>query len=61
MEESQKKMLMYVLLALGAFLLLAPAEYQAYVPVKVDTSTRQIIAFVALLGAYYYYNNEKLF
>ena len=52
---------MYVLLALGAFLLLAPAEYQAYVPVKIDTTTRQIVACVAILGAYYYYNNEKLF
>jgi hypothetical protein len=61
MDASQTQMLMYALLAVGLFLLFAPQEYQAYVPVKLDTSTRQIIGCVALLGAYYYYNGEKLF
>jgi hypothetical protein len=61
MDPSQTQMLMYVLLAVGIFLLIAPQQYQAYVPLKFDTSTRQIIGCVALLGAYYYYNGEKFF
>jgi hypothetical protein len=61
MDPSQTQMLMYVLLAVGLFLLFAPQEYQVYVPLKLDASTRQIIGAVALLAAYYYYNGEKLF
>ena len=61
MDASQTQMLMYLLLALGLFLLLAPAQYLAYIPVKMDEQTRQIVGAVALVGAYYYYNHEKLF
>lgn len=56
-----KKMMMYALLAVGVFLLAAPAQYQAMVPVQMESSTKQIVAIVALLAAYYYYNGEKLF
>lgn len=61
MDPSQVQILIYVLLAAGLFLLFAPAQYQAYLPVTLETSTRQIIGCVALLAAYYYYNGEKLF
>lgn len=55
------KMMMYVLFALGAFLLVAPPQYQSMIPIEMTTSTRQVVACVALLAAYYYYNGEKLF
>jgi hypothetical protein len=61
MDASQTQIAMYALLAVGLFLLFAPAQYQSYLPVTLDTSTRQIIGCVAILAAYYYYNGEKLF
>jgi uncharacterized membrane protein len=56
-----KKIIMYVLLAIGIFLLVAPSQYQALVPIPTGGYTKQIIAIVALVAAYYYYNGEKLF
>lgn len=61
MDASQTQILIYILVAAGLFLLFAPPQYQARLPVTLDTSTRQIIGCVALLSAYYYYNGEKLF
>lgn len=61
MDSTQTQVVIYVLLAAGLFLLFAPAQYQASLPVTLDSSTRQIIGCVALLGAYYYYNGERLF
>lgn len=55
----QKQMIMFALVAIGAFLLAAPPQYQTMI--KVDTPTKQIIACVAFLAAYYIYNDEKLF
>ena len=58
----KKQMMMYAFLAIGVFLLAAPAQYQAMIPLPIQySSTRQMLAVVALLAAYYYYNNEKLF
>ena len=61
MDTTQYQIIIYILLAAGLFLLFAPAQYQTYLPVTLETSTRQIVGCVALLTAYYYYNNEKLF
>jgi hypothetical protein len=61
MDSNQLQIIIYILVASGLFLLFAPAKYQTYLPVTLDTSTRQIVGCVALLAAYYYYNNEKLF
>lgn len=61
MNNSPIQIIIYILLAAGLFLLFAPTEYQTYLPVTLDTSTRQIVGCVALLTAYYYYNGEKLF
>lgn len=61
MDANQVKILIYILLALGLFLLFAPIQYQKYLPFKLTTSSRQIIGCVAILTAYYYYNGEKLF
>lgn len=61
MEISTTHIIIYSLLFIGLFLLFAPIEYQSYLPFKLETSTRQITGCIALLGSYYYYNNEKLF
>lgn len=57
----QKHIIMFTLLAVGVVLLLTPEEYQQYMPVKLTLSIRQIIGSISLLGAYYYFNNERLF
>lgn len=58
----KKQMIMYAFLAIGVFLLAAPTQYQAMVPLPIqDSSTRQILAAIAILAAYYYYNGEKFF
>lgn len=58
-----KQILIYVLFTLGVFLLLVPEQYKmfSYLPIKMETSTIQIIALISLLAAYYYYNGEKFF
>jgi hypothetical protein len=61
MDTTQNQIIIYILLISGLFLLFAPAKYQTYLPVTLETSTSQIIGVIALLTAYYYYNNEKLF
>lgn len=61
MDANQKKMMTYALLAIGVFLLAAPPSYQMAIPVRMDSSTRQMVACAALLAAYYFYNGEKLF
>jgi hypothetical protein len=61
MDSNQVQILIYILLAAGLFLLFAPAQYQAYLPVTMSNSTRQIVGCVCILAAYYYYNGEKLF
>lgn len=61
MDQTQVQIIIYILLAAGLFLLLAPAKYQTYLPVTMTTSTRQIVGCVAILTAYYYYNGERLF
>jgi hypothetical protein len=61
MDTTQNQLVIYIFLAAGLFLLFAPVKYQTYLSVTLDTSTRQMVGCVALLAAYYYYNNEKLF
>lgn len=61
MSDSQNQIIIYTSLIGGLFLLFAPEEYRSYLPVTLDTSTRQIVGSIAILIAYYYYNNEKLF
>ena len=57
----EKQIIMFTLLAVGIVLLLTPEEYQQYMPIKLTLSIRQIIGSISLLGAYYYFNNERLF
>ena len=61
MEQSKVQIIIYALIFAGLFLYFAPPKYQAYIPIKLETSTRQILGAVAFLTAYYYYNGEKLF
>jgi hypothetical protein len=56
-----KHIIMFTLLSAGIVLLLTPEEYQQYMPIKLTLSIRQIIGSISLLGAYYYFNNERLF
>jgi len=57
----QKHIIIITLLTAGLVLLLTPEEYQQYMPIKLSLSIRQIIGSISLLGAYYYFNNERLF
>lgn len=59
METNQ--IIILFLLFIGFYLILAPHQFNQYLPVTLDISTRQILGSIALLTAYYYYNNEKLF
>lgn len=57
MQQSQY--LAYALVAVAAFLMFAPPQYQMYVPVQMDMQTKQIAGIVALVAAYYFYNGQK--
>jgi len=57
MQQSQY--LAYALVAVAAFLMFAPPQYQMYVPVQMDMQTKQIVGIVALVAAYYFYNGQK--
>jgi hypothetical protein len=61
MDLNQNQIIIYILSAAGLFLLFAPQKYLEFLPVTLDTSTRQIVGCVFILIAYYYYNGEKLF
>ena len=56
----QNQNMVILFASIGLFFLFAPAQYQAYIPVQLNTQTKQIVACVALLLAYYYYNGERL-
>jgi hypothetical protein len=58
---NEKHIIIFTLLTTGIVLLLTPEEYQQYMPIKLTLSVRQIIGSISLLGAYYYFNNERLF
>lgn len=59
--NTQNQIIIYILVIAGLFLIFASPEYQEYLPVTIDASTRQIIGCIFILVAYYYYNDEKLF
>jgi hypothetical protein len=61
MNSPHIQIIVYTFFISGLFLLFASEQYQSYLPVTFNTSTRQIVGCVALLIAYYYYNGEKLF
>jgi hypothetical protein len=56
----QNQNMVILFASIGLFFLFAPDQYVAYLPVTLSTQHKQIIACVALLAAYYYYNGEKL-
>jgi hypothetical protein len=55
----QNEIIVYILLAIGLFLLLAPQDSPIQLPI--EQSTKQIIACIALVLSYYFYNNQKIF
>lgn len=55
----QSQYIAYALLAVAVFLMFAPPQYQMYIPVQMDTQTKQIVAVVAVVFAYYFYNGQK--
>ena len=59
LNQQQSQYIAYALLAVTVFLLLAPPQYQSYVPVQLDMQTKQIVAVLALVAAYYFYNVQK--
>jgi len=59
LTQQQSQYIAYALLAVTVFLLLAPPQYQSYVPVQLDMQTKQIVAVLALVAAYYFYNGQK--
>ena len=54
----QSQYVAYGLVAAAALIMFSPPEYQMYIPVQ-DMQTKQIIAVVAILAAYYFYNGQK--
>lgn len=59
LTTQQSQYLAYGLVAIAVFLMFAPPQYQMYLPVQTDMQTKQIIAVLAILGAYYFYNGQK--
>jgi flagellar biosynthesis protein FliR len=59
LTTQQSQNLAYVLVAVAAFLMFAPPQYQMYVPVQMDMQTKQMVAVAAAALAYYFYNGQK--
>lgn len=54
----QSKYVAYALIAAVVVLMLAPPQYQMYLP-QTDMQTKQIVSVVAIVIAYYFYNGQK--
>ena len=59
LTTQQSQYVAYALILTAAFLMFAPPQYQMYVPLQMDMQTKQIIAVVAFVAAYYFYNGQK--
>jgi hypothetical protein len=59
LTKQQSQYLAYALVAVAAFLMFAPPQYQMYVPVQMDAQTKQMVAVAAVVIAYYFYNGQK--
>lgn len=49
----------YFLVALAAFYIFAPEKYQSYIPFNMSKQTKEILAVVFVIIAYYLYNGQK--
>lgn len=59
LTKQQSQYIAYALIAVAAFLMFAPPQYQMYVPVQMGTQTKQMVAVAAVVIAYYFYNGQK--